>query len=281
MASNRTAAYRNVRFLPLVSGSLALGTNSVTVSTQHEKMTALTLAAWREEKRRPVSPAAAQCVQAGGAAHEKTAKPARRRERPRPSCCPAGCHTASTPRPRTYVARRLPPALHATKIKTRAQTTRHREASPAKKRRPDTKEAKRSNHPTNPAGRHGVQRRDPGGGGARAGGAVPEPAAPGAAAAARGRGPARALPAARAGARAPGGLPLRLLLPPAAGVLRARVRPRRRVGGAGAGAVYLPEVALGRLLVLLVVVHVLVGGGLIARRNGGIGNCTGCYAMDL
>ena len=200
-----------------------------------------------------------------------------RHTRKRPTSAAAGATTVHGPRvalgihaTAAHVARCLPPALHATKIKTRAQTTRHREASPAKKRRPDTKEAKRSNHPTNPAGRHGVQRRDPGGGGARAGGAVPAPAAPGAAAVARGRGPARALPAARAGARAPGGLPLRLLLPAAAGVLRARVRPRRRVGGAGAGAVYLPEVALRRLLVLvvlLVVVHVLVGGGLIARRN--------------
>lgn len=95
------------------------------------------------------------------------------------------------------------------------------------------------------------------------------PAAP---AGERGRRPARAVPAAGAGARAAGGLPLRLLLPAAAGVLPAcvGVRPRRRVGGAGArpGAVHLPEVALGQLVVVfLLVVDVLVGGGLIVDEE--------------
>jgi len=100
---------------------------------------------------------------------------------------------------------------------------------------------------------------------------VPAAAAPGAAAGERGRRPARAVPAAGAGARAPRGLPLRLLLPAAAGVLPDGVRPRRRVGGAGArrGAVHLPEVSLGQLVVVLIllVVDVFVGGGLIADEE--------------
>lgn len=98
---------------------------------------------------------------------------------------------------------------------------------------------------------------------------MPAGPAPGAAAGERGRRPARAVPAAGAGARAPGGLLLRLLLPAAAGVLSAGVRPRRRVGRAGARrrAVHLPEVALGQLVVvvlILLVDVVLVGRGLIA-----------------
>lgn len=98
-----------------------------------------------------------------------------------------------------------------------------------------------------------------------------------AAAAERGRRPARPVPATGAGARAPGRLPLRLLLPAAAGVLPAGVRPRRRLGGAGArrGSVHLPEVALGQLVVLvLVLLLLLVGGGRVTDCRRGIMKCT-------
>lgn len=146
----------------------------------------------------------------------------------------------------------------------RGNATQPDEAKPSK-------QIKASIRPTRARGarklsqRDGVQRLVHGGSGARAGGTVPAAPAPGAAAGERGRRPARSVPAPSAGARAPWGLPLRLFLPAAAGV-----RPRRRVGGTGArrGAIHLPEVSVGHLVVLiLLLVDVLVGGRLIADKE--------------
>jgi hypothetical protein len=71
-------------------------------------------------------------------------------------------------------------------------------------------------------------------------------------------------------------LPRRLLLPAAAGVLRARVRPWRRVGGAGAehGAVPVQKVAVG----LLVVIR---GGILLFGRLGKLYRLQDAMALCL